>query len=95
MIVTRTRQMIEKNRLSPIQFKSANTAGMPTFGNVQAAIVEDETIDWGTQIPCNQSTLAISINAPYATTRSHPTKGKSRLSHVDTTLLIKSEAGWE
>jgi hypothetical protein len=33
--------MIEKNRLSPIQFKPANTAGMTTFGNVQAAIVED------------------------------------------------------
>lgn len=68
---------------------------MTTFGNVQAAVMEDQAVYRGAQVLCNECTRAIGIYTPQATARRCPAEGQSRLSHVEVALLIESQAGWK
>src|SRR6266516_3786244 len=94
MVIAWPGQIVQDNGLSPVQVEATDTARtsrMASFGEVEAPLIKGETVDWLSQVLCQQGTLTILPNFPYTTAWPRSAKGQTCLGDIRRTCLNESQ----
>src|SRR5579884_1754320 len=93
VIVAGAGQVIQNHRLLAVQIKTADARRMPTFGDIETALMIGQAVHRRAQPFNEQCPRAVSFKPPHATASLRSPEGQTRLGNIWRTRLIEGEAG--